>query len=314
MSAGTITRNRFMLALRLARAHYTPIVIFATLAGGLYVLWRGAPVHWVNLPLAVVGAFFAHLAANAINDVYDFRSGVDTLAPTRDSPDFGGSNILTGGLMSVGEALAWGIGFATAALGCGAAIALSVGWGVFLPALAGAFLAFQYVAPPLRFGYFGRGLGELGILIAFGPLTVGGAAWAVGGTWSWGAAAMGVFVGINIVAILYCHHFTHPEADRKVGKMSPVAVLGKRWGLRLAWLLPVLSAGTLVVLVATRLLPALTLLGLAAPLMFSAALARTAPEADMEAFGNLTRAAAGAATLGGVALALALLVARLVGW
>jgi 1,4-dihydroxy-2-naphthoate octaprenyltransferase len=307
-------RNRFMLALRLARAHYTPIVIFATLAGGLYVLWRGAAVHWVNLPLAVVGAFFAHLAANTINDVYDYRSGVDTLAPTRDSPDFGGSNVLTGGLMTVGEALGWGVGFAAAALACGAVIALSVGWGVFLPALAGAFLAFQYVAPPLRFGYVGRGLGELGILVAFGPLTVGGAAWAVGGRWSWGAAAMGIVVGINIVAILYCHHFTHPEADREIGKMSPVAVLGKAWGLRLAWLLPALSAGTLLVLVAVRLLPVVALLALVAPVVLGAALGRTSPEADMEAFGNLTRAAAGAATLGGGALTLALLVARLVGW
>jgi 1,4-dihydroxy-2-naphthoate octaprenyltransferase len=309
-----IIRNRFVLALRLARAHYTPIVIFATLAGGLYVLWGGAAVHWVNLPLAVVGAFFAHLAANTINDVYDYRSGVDTLAPTRDSPDFGGSNVLTGGLMTVGEALGWGVGFAAAALACGAVIALSVGWGVFLPALAGAFLAFQYVAPPLRFGYVGRGLGELGILVAFGPLTVGGAAWAVGGRWSWGAAAMGIVVGINIVAILYCHHFTHPEADREIGKMSPVAVLGKAWGLRLAWLLPALSAGTLLVLVAVRLLPVVALLALVAPVVLGAALGRTSPEADMEAFGNLTRAAAGAATLGGGALTLALLVARLVGW
>jgi 1,4-dihydroxy-2-naphthoate octaprenyltransferase len=309
-----IIRNRFVLALRLARAHYTPIVIFATLAGGLYVLWGGAAVHWVNLPLAVVGAFFAHLAANTINDVYDYRSGVDTLAPTRESPDFGGSNVLTGGLMSVGEALGWGVGFAAAALACGAVIALSVGWGVFLPALAGAFLAFQYVAPPLRFGYLGRGLGELGILVAFGPLTVGGAAWAVGGRWSWDAAAMGIVVGINIVAILYCHHFTHPEADREIGKMSPVAVLGKAWGLRLAWLLPVLSAATLLVLAAVRLLPVLTLLALVAPVVLGAALARTSPEADMETFGNLTRAAAGAATVGGAVLALALLVAHLVGW
>jgi 1,4-dihydroxy-2-naphthoate octaprenyltransferase len=314
MNTARPVRNRFVLALRLARAHYTPIVIFATLAGGLYMLWRGSAVHWVNLPLAVVGAFFAHLAANTINDVYDYRSGVDTLAPTRDSPDFGGSNVLTGGFMSVGEAIGWGVGFAAAALTCGALIALSVGWGVFLPALAGAFLAFQYVAPPLRFGYFGRGLGELGILVAFGPLTVGGAAWAVGGRWSWGAAAMGIVVGINIVAILYCHHFTHPEADREIGKMSPVAVLGKAWGLRLAWLLPVLSAGTLLVLVAVGLLPVVTLLALAAPVVFSAALARTSPEADMETFGNLTRAAAGAATLGGAALTLALLVTRLIGW
>jgi len=314
MSAATPRPNPLLLALKLGRAHYTTIVVAATLVGGLYVYWRGGPVFWVNLPLAVLGAFFAHVAANVINDVYDFRSGVDTLAPTRDSPDFGGSNVLTGGLMTPGEGFTWGVGFAVVALGFGAAIALSAGWGVFLPALAGALIAFQYVAPPLRFGYLGHGLGELGILIAFGPLTVAGAAWAVGGKWSWGAAAVGLVVGLNIVAILYCHHFTHPEADRQVGKMSPVAVLGKPAALRLAWLLPVLSAGTLIVLGACRLLPVIALLALVAPVMFSQALAKTKADASIEGFGNLTRAAAGAATVGGAVLALALLVARLLGW
>lgn len=314
MSAVAEKPHRLVLALKLGRAHYTTIVVAATLAGAMYVYWRGAEVHWVNLPLAVLGAFFAHVAANVINDVYDFRSGVDTLAPTRDSPDFGGSNVLTGGLMNVGEGFAWGVGFGAVALGLGALIALSAGWGVLLPAVAGALIAFEYVAPPLRFGYLGYGLGELGILIAFGPLTVAGAAWAVGGRWSWGAASTGLVVGINIVAILYCHHFTHPEADRQVGKMSPVAVLGKSAALRLAWLLPVLSAGTLVALVAAQVLPVVALLALVAPVMFSLPLARTKADASIEGFGNLTRAAAGAATVGGAVLALTLLAARWLAW
>ncbi|MGD1147405.1 MAG: prenyltransferase [Thermoanaerobaculaceae bacterium] len=302
--------SRLRLALRLARAHYTPIVIAATLSGGLYELWRGATVRWTSLGMAIAGAFFAHLAANTVNDVYDFRSGVDTLAPTKDSPDFGGSDVLTKGLMTPHEATAWGVGFAAAALGLGAAIAMTAGWGVFVPALLGAFIAFEYVAPPLRFGYFGRGLGEVGILIAFGPLTVGGAAWAASGRWSWGAAAAGVPIGINIVGILYCHHFTHPEADRAVGKMSPVAALGVATGLRLAWLVPALSAASLIALVLAHRLPWPALVALAAPAMLAGALSKVSPDSGFEGFATLTRAAAGAATVGGGALAAALAAAH----
>ncbi len=314
MNGAKTPLGRVVLALRLGRAHYTTIVVTATLAAGFYVYWTGAPVRWTNLPLAVLGAFFAHVTANVVNDVYDFRSGVDTLAPTRDSPDFGGSNVLTRGMMTAREAFAWGLIFAGAAFLCGAAIALSVGWGVLLPALAGAVVAFEYVAPPLRFGYVGHGLGELGILVAFGPLTVAGAAWAVGGRWSWGAVGLGIPIGINIVAILYCHHFTHPEADREKGKMSPVAVLGKERALRVAWCLPMFSAATLVALALAGSLPPLSLLALAAPLMFARALSRVRPNADMATFGNLTRAAAGAATVGGALIAVALLVSRWAGW
>ncbi|HVN75189.1 MAG TPA: prenyltransferase [Thermoanaerobaculaceae bacterium] len=305
--------NRLALALRLGRAHYTPIVVGGALSGGMYELWRTGAIRWGNMALAVVGAFFAHVAANVVNDVYDFGSGVDTAAPTRESPDFGGSDVLTKGLMTPREASLWGGAFAVAALGLGAVIAVSAGWGVFVPALLGAFLAFQYVAPPLRFGYLGHGLGELAILIAFGPLTVAGAAWAVVGHWDWGAAAVGSFVGVNIVGILYCHHFTHFEADRTAGKMSPVAVLGAAAGLRLAWLLPVLSAASLVALVSARALPWPALVGLLAPAMQAGALAKASPDAGMEGFGNLTRAVAGAATVGGGALALALALAHWLG-
>ena len=305
--------NRLLLALRLGRAHYTPVIVAAALSGGLYVLWRGGQVRWANLVMAAFGAFFAHVASNVVNDVFDFRSGVDTLAPTKDSPDFGGSDVLTKGLMTPGEATVWAFVFAGAALALGAVIATTAGWGVFIPALLGALIAFQYAAPPLRFGYVGRGLGEFGILIAFGPLTVAGAAWAVGGRWSWSAAAVGVFVGINIVGILYCHHFTHFEADRAVGKMSPVAALGPVVGLRLAWLLPALSAASLVALVLVHRLPWLALVALVAPLMQAGAIRKTTPEAGVEGFGALTKAVAGAATVGGGVLALALVAAHWLG-
>ena len=75
-----------------------------------------------------------------------------------------------------------------------------------------------------------------------------------------------------------------------------------------------ISAATLASLVIAGQLPALALAGLAGPAMFAAALARVRPEATLETFGNLTRAAAGAATVGGGVLALALLVSRWAGW
>ncbi len=306
--------NKLALALRLGRAHYTPIVVAGAACGGMYELWRTGAIRWGNLVMAAAGAFFAHVAANAVNDVYDFASGVDQMAPTRDSPDFGGSDVLTRGLMKPHEAALWSVVFAAIALGLGAAIAVTVGWGVLIPALLGALIAFEYVAPPLRFGYIGRGLGETGILVAFGPLTVGGAAWAASGRWDWGAAAVGLFVGVNIVGILYCHHFTHPDADRTAGKMSPVAVLGPAAGLRLAWLLPALSTLSLLTLVVFGVAPWPALAALAAPALQVGALAKASPESGIEGFGDLTRAIAGAATVGGVALALALALAHWLRW
>jgi 1,4-dihydroxy-2-naphthoate octaprenyltransferase len=139
---------------------------------------------------------------------------------------------------------------------------------------------------------------------------VGGAAWAASGRWSWGAAAAGVPIGINIVGILYCHHFTHPEADRAVGKMSPVAALGVATGLRLAWLVPALSAASLIALVLAHRLPWPALVALAAPAMLAGALSKVSPDSGFEGFATLTRAAAGAATVGGGALAAALAAAH----
>jgi 1,4-dihydroxy-2-naphthoate octaprenyltransferase len=181
--------------------------------------------------LAFVGALAAHLGANVINDVFDFRSGADQAAATQDSggeqqtvPT--GSVHLLSGKMTLRQYEVLTVILFAVGLVCGVVLTIWRPWTLAF-AVAGFLLAFFYVAPPVRLAYIGRGAGELDIVLAFGVLPLVGAFYVQAGTVTWQAVAVSIPVGLYTMMVLYFHHFLHWRADRAVGKMSPVAALGE---------------------------------------------------------------------------------------
>ena len=73
------------LGFRLARAHYTPVIIIPVGLGTALAWYGNYALDWLNFTVALIGAFFAHLGANVVNDIYDFKSGADDAAESRDS-------------------------------------------------------------------------------------------------------------------------------------------------------------------------------------------------------------------------------------
>lgn len=231
--------------------------------------------------LAVLTAVLLHLGANVANDVFDWRSGADRANRDFVAPFSGGSRALflglatEAGLVRLAAAL-FGLGLAM-----GVAVVLLSTPAVFLVGLAGILLGVCYTAPPLRLAAR-RGLGEISIFLAFGPLlSVAGHAAATGSLALAGAWA-GVSTGLWTTGILWVNQVPDVPGDRAAGKWNLVATLGRRKG---AALLPVLLVGGHVataVLVAGGLLPSPVLLSLlAVPLAVKASrLARQHAEDD----------------------------------
>ena len=116
-------------------------------------------------------------------------------------------------------------------------------------------MAVFYCAKPVAFGYVGHGLGELGILVAFGPLPVLGSYWVQSGSFSWSAVLASVPAGLLTVSVLYNHHFTHAAADAAMGKHSPVVVLGERRARKLSPAILALAYATLIANVVFGIFP-----------------------------------------------------------
>ena len=247
-------------ALVVTRAPFLSASIFPVLIAGAYVAQVGA-FSWPAFLLALVGAASVHIAANTWNDMYDWQSGADKINHDYFLPYSGGSRAIELGLITERGLMKIAVGAIAVAFACGLGIA-ALGSPVVLPlGLLGALAAWTYTAPPLRL-IARRGLGELLIGVAFGPLLSVGAVAAMTGSIDPVAALLGIPVGLLTTAILWINEFPDAPSDALAGKTHLVVTMGTsaaRWGY--VALLAV-AFGTLALLVALGALAATALLAL----------------------------------------------------
>ena len=234
---------------RVASIMLVPATLGSVLAWPLAGTFR--PGLWL---LTVAGAVVLHLAANVTNDLFDYLRGTDPAARARGDAVATDSGVLTGGLMTVRQV--WALNLALyGAAGLIAAYFFTLrGWPVVYLAGSGVLLAVLYVAGP-AYGYIGRGLGELGIFTAFGPLPVAGAYLVQTGSIPAAVVLASIPVGLYATLILFNHHFLHWRNDREVGKRNLVAVLGPQRAAPISLALLGLTYASIPAVVAAGALP-----------------------------------------------------------
>src|SRR3989304_5017491 len=154
----------------ITRAAVFSMTATSGLIGGLLAAAIAANPNWLNFGLALVGLIIAHAANNMNNDYFDMQGGVDTQEYAR---ALYAPHPVLGGLISkrrLGGAVLLLTGVAALIL---AVLYLPPAWRVLAFALAGLFISFFYVAPPIKLKHIG--LGEPGGFAGWGRLTVRGA-------------------------------------------------------------------------------------------------------------------------------------------
>ena len=208
----------------------------------------GLSVDWLQFALVLAGGLALHIAANTLNDHYDWKRGTDQANNDYFLPFTGGSRSVELGLISNRGMLAVGATALAVALALGVTLALMGRVWVLGFGLAGALLGWAYTAPPLRLAAR-RGLGELDSFLNFGPLMTAGAVYGFTGHLGLDAWLVGIPVGLLTLAILWVNEFPDAPSDRATGKNHLVATLGTQ---RARWVYPVIvfgafaSAGILV--------------------------------------------------------------------
>lgn len=264
--AGGTVNERLSRFATVTRANVAPVMAMPVSIGAALAWQREGVFRPVPYALTLVGAVAAHLAANVTNDIFDFRSGADerarAMAATGGALDTS-SGALTGGALSERQANIIAAGLWGTALLCGLALTKTSGPGVLGMAAAGFGLGTLYVAPPFAYGYIGRGLGEAGIFASFGLLPTLGAYYAQTGKLGWAPLIAALPPGLYTTDVLLNHHFFHWRADRAVGKMTPVAVLGEARASRASRSVIAAACASVVAGVATKVYPVTALAGLA---------------------------------------------------
>jgi len=193
--------------------------------------------------LVLISTASIHFAASCLNDYFDFLGGSDNvnLTPT---PYSGGSRVIQENLLKPESLLKAGIGLLSVGAAIGLVLTVLCGWKVLVLGIIGVFLAVGYVEPHINLS--AKGLGELAVVLGFGPLLVGGAYFVQVGHFDKVSLFSGLITGILAGLVLWINEIPDFEADDLTGKKNLVVRFGKkRAAFIFIWLQPVAFTLTL---------------------------------------------------------------------
>jgi 1,4-dihydroxy-2-naphthoate octaprenyltransferase len=177
--------------------------ISATIAG-LLALQAGEFNLWVWL-LLTIGLFMAHGTNNLLNDYTDHSRGVDKGDYFRAQY---GPQPLEHGLLTKRQLLTYAAVTGLIAVAAGVLLVWYRGWPTLILMAVGAFFVLFYTYP-LKY----IGLGEVALMLVWGPLMVGGGYYVFTGVWDWYVVIAGLAYSLGVTAALMGKHIDKLDAD-----------------------------------------------------------------------------------------------------
>ena len=231
------------------------------LGTGVAVWWLAqrphpTPINWGHVILVLIGSLAAHISVNALNEYFDFRSGLDFR--TMKTPFSGGSGTLPAQPEMAGAALWTGL-ISLAVCGAIGVYFLTVqGWRLLPLGLLGLIVIVVYttwLTHNWLLCLIAPGLG-------FGTLMVMGTAFVLTGAYSWSAFFASLVPFFLVSNLLLLNQFPDAEPDKAVGRKHLVIVAGRRVGALVYTLFLAATYLSILIGVLLGLLPAWALLGL----------------------------------------------------
>lgn len=239
----------------LPRFHFILLTVFNVSLGTVIAAHEGS-FHLFHFLLAMVGSILVHMTVNIINDYYDYRDGIDL--NTQRTPFSGGSGVLPSRLLMPKQAFWFATLCLLAATGIGIYFVLVKGWLLFPLLLIAGFSAYFYNVCLSRWM-----MGELFAGLNLGTLLILGAYFVQTGRYGWEAVVASLAPGLLTSNLLLLNEFPDSEADRNGGRRHLVIALGRKGGRYLFIALLISSYLSIMIGVATGVMPAVTLIGLA---------------------------------------------------
>lgn len=194
--------------------------ISAALAG--LFAWRDGSFNFLPWLALAFGLIMAHASNNIFNDYTDFVRGVDKDNYYR---NIYGAQPIASGLMTQRQHLTY---FAVTAL-----VALALGlyliWYAGFTSTAwillglGAFFLLFYTWP-LK----GMAMGELAVLIVWGPLMIGGGYYMLTQQWNWNVVIASLPYVFGVTTVIFGKHIDKLDMDREKGIHTLPVVIGEK--------------------------------------------------------------------------------------
>jgi len=238
----------------LPRFQFLPLTVIMVSLGTAIAAYEGY-FHFGHFLLAMFGSILVHMTVNVINDYHDYVDGIDL--NTQRTPFSGGSGVLPLNLLKPKQAFWFATICLLVAMAIGFYFVMIKGWLLFPLLLVAGFSAYFYNVYLAKWH-----MGEIFAGISFGPLLVLGSYYVQTGRYSWEALVASLAPGLLTANLLFLNEFPDWEADQKGGRKHFVISLGKRDASYLFVVFLIASYLCILVGVLTRMMPAVTLIGL----------------------------------------------------
>ncbi|MCP4156989.1 MAG: 1,4-dihydroxy-2-naphthoate polyprenyltransferase [bacterium] len=194
--------------------------------------------HFLSAVIALFGALLIQVGTNLVNDYADFKKGTD------DEERIGPVRVTQAGLVTPGQMkVAIWVTFLLAVM-VSLYLVYRGGWPVVVIGVFSILSGVLYTAGPYPLGYLG--LGDLFVLIFFGPVAVGGTYYVQALTVNWVVILAGFGPGLISVAILAVNNLRDIGGDKKSAKKTLAVRFGRDFAMKeyfyslvLATLIPV---------------------------------------------------------------------------
>lgn len=192
--------------------------ISAAIAG--IFAFRAGQFHFGRWLLVALGLVLAHATNNLLNDLTDFRRGVDQNNYFRTQY---GAQPLEQGLWTQRDLLTYAGITGLSALACGIYLVVLRGWPAVALLAAGAFFVLFYTWP-LKY----IGLGEIAVILVWGPLMVGGGYYVITGQWSWPVALASLAYALGPTTVIFGKHIDKHDPDKAKGIHTLPVIIGEK--------------------------------------------------------------------------------------
>lgn len=172
--------------------------------------------------ICILFACLMQIAANFINDLFDFLKGTDRedrLGPERACAQ----GWISAGAMKTGIII-------TVIIAClvGSILLFYAGWQLIIVGLLCVLFAFLYTIGPYPLSY--NGWGDVLVIIFFGFVPVGGTYYVQTLTWTMDVTIASLVCGLIVDTLLVVNNYRDRDADRRSGKRTIVVRFGEPFG------------------------------------------------------------------------------------
>jgi 1,4-dihydroxy-2-naphthoate octaprenyltransferase len=196
-----------------------PMSVLPALYVGL-LAWRDGDFNLVRWIALVVGLVFAHATNNMANDITDFWRKVD-------EGDFTKMKLMPPplhlGYLPLRSALVYLTVTGVIALAAGIYLLLQSGPLTLWLLVVGSVFVLFYTFPLKLIG-----LGEITVLLVWGPMMVAGGYYVVAGSWNWSVLIASLPFALSASMVLIGRHLDKIDADRKRGIRSLPVWIGEQ--------------------------------------------------------------------------------------